>query len=155
MATAVAKPERRTSRPLFPRSPLTTLRDEMHDLLTHTFTDEEESWSFGRTAPRLDLSETDATVEVRLDLPGVKSDDVDIQISGTRLNVSGVRKEEHEEKGRTWHRIERRAGKFCRSVMLPCPVKEDAADAHFADGILTIVIPKADEAKAHKIKIRS
>jgi HSP20 family protein len=140
---------------LFPRSPLTTLRDEIHDLLTHTFTDDEESWSFGLSAPRLDLSETDATVEVRLDVPGIKAEDVEIQISGNRLTVSGNRKDERDEKGRTWHRIERRSGRFCRSVILPCPVKEDAAEAQYRDGVLTITVPKADEAKAHKVKIRA
>jgi HSP20 family protein len=134
---------------------VTTLRDEIHDLLTHTFTDDEENWSFGRSAPRLDLSETDAAVEVRLDVPGIKAEDVDIQISGNRLTVSGARKDEREEKGRTWHRIERRFGQFCRSVMLPCPVKEDAAEAQYRDGVLTITVPKAEEAKAHKVKIRA
>lgn len=150
MSTALKKPEPRAV-----RHPLTTLRQDVFDILAHTFGEEEDLWPFTRVGPRLDLSETDSAIEVLMDLPGIRIDDVEIQISGNRLTVSGQRTEDRQEKGRTWHRIERRSGKFARSVMLPCPVKEDAADAQYRDGILTITVPKTDEAKAHKVKVRT
>ena len=70
------------------------------------------------------------------------------------LTVSGERKEEREEKGKTYHRVERRVGSFSRSVTLPCPVREDAVDAQYKNGILTIKLPKTEEAKARKITVK-
>lgn len=153
MATTLAKREPRI-RSLFRNRPLAVLRDEMQDLISNVFAEEDEPWPFGRILPSLDMSETDGAVEVRMDIPGIEAKDVDIQVSGNLLTISGERKEDREEKGRTWHRVERRAGSFSRSVMLPCAVKEDAVDAEYCGGVLTVKLPKAEEAKAHKIKVK-
>jgi HSP20 family protein len=154
MSTAVAKREPRLVRPLFRRNPLATLRDEMQDLVSQVFGEETE-WPLGRLSPNLDVSETDQAIEVRLELPGIDPKDVDIQVSGNLLTVSGQRREEREEKGKTWHRTEIRTGSFSRTVTLPNAVKEDAAEARYRDGVLTITLPKTEEAKAHKIKVKT
>jgi HSP20 family protein len=154
MATQVAKREAKGVQPWFRRGPLSNLRQEMEEWFTHAFNGE-EAWPFGQMLPTLDMSETDQLVEVRMDLPGVDAKHIDIQISGNMLNVSGERKEEKEEKGKTWHRVERRCGSFSRSVVLPCPVNEDNVDAQYRDGILTIKLPKTEEAKARKIEVKT
>jgi HSP20 family protein len=153
MSTIVAT--RRPSRlPSLLRDPFTALREEMNDLSTRFLGDEGEGWFAGTVAPSLDLSETENTVEVRMDLPGVTAQEIDIQISGNVLTVSGQRKEEKEEKGRMYHRVERRYGGFSRSVTLPCIVAENEVAAEYRDGVLAITMPKTDESKAHKIKVK-
>jgi len=103
----------------------------------------------------VDVCETEAAVEVRMDLPGVKADEIDIQMSDTFLTVTGHRTEEKEEKGKTYHRVERRHGTFARTVALPCCVNEAKVDAQYKDGVLKIMLPKTEEAKSRKIKVRS
>lgn len=154
MATQVKKRETQGMQPWFSRGPLSNLRHEMEEWFANAFNGE-EAWPFGQLMPSLDMSETDQMVEVRMDLPGVDAKNLDIQISGNMLNVSGERTEEKEEKGKTWHRVERRFGNFTRSVVLPCAVKEEAVDAQYRDGILTIKLPKTEEAKARKIEVKT
>jgi HSP20 family protein len=127
----------------------------MEDLMSKLFGEHEEIWPFGRISPSLDLAETDHAIEARLDLPGVDPKEIDIQINANMLTVSGQRKEEKEEKGKTYHRVERRAGSFSRSVSLPCPVKEEAVEAKCGDGVLTITMPKTEEAKSRKIAVKT
>lgn len=154
MATAVSKSEPRKVRPWFRRGPLENIREEMQDLISRTFSEEGDLFGVERITPSLDLSEADSTLEVRMDIPGMEAKDIDIQVNANVLTVSGERKEEREEKGKTYHRIERRVGAFSRSVTLPCPVKEDAVDAQYKNGILSIKLPKTEEAKARKITVK-
>ena len=91
--------------------------------------------------PSLDLSEADNELQITMDLPGVKPDEIDINLTGNTIRISGEHKQEKEEKGRTFHRIERRTGSFCRSVDLPCNVKDDKAAAEYKDGVLKITLP--------------
>jgi HSP20 family protein len=138
---------------LWRRDPLTALRDEMNALRSQMWGDGDEGW-FGGIAPSVDLSETDNSVEVRMDIPGVKAKDIDIQVNGQMLTVSAQREEEREEKGRTFHRIERQSGRYSRSLTLPCNVNESEVAAEYHDGVLSITLPKTDESKAHKIKVK-
>jgi HSP20 family protein len=131
---------------------MTTVREEMEDLMTRAFG--EEGWLFGRVAPLMDVAETDGVVEVRLDVPGVEPKEIDIQLNGNVLTVSGRRKEEKEEKEKAYHRTERRFGSFSRSITLPCPVKEEAIEAKYHEGVLTITMPKTEEAKGKKIAVK-
>ena len=155
MATAIAKSEPRRRRILFRRGPLESIREEMQDLISQTFGEEGDLWSVDRITPSLDLAEADNALEVRMDIPGMEAKDIDIQVNANVLTVSGERKEEREEKGKIYHRVERRVGSFSRSVTLPCPVKEDVVDAQYKNGILTIKLPKTEEAKARKITVKS
>jgi HSP20 family protein len=154
MTTAIATRKPRRSRSLWGREPFAALREELNEFRTRLMGDEEE-WFEGAISPSLDLSETDTAVEVRMDLPGIKSNDIDIQLNDNFLTISGKRAEEKEEKGKTYHRLERRSGSFSRSVTLPCAVVEDKVTAEFHDGVLTVSLPKSEEAKAHKITVKS
>jgi HSP20 family protein len=153
MATALTTREPRTRRRWL--EPFTALQDEIGELASSFFGEVGEAWPRGLMVPSLDLSETDGDVEARLDLPGIKPEEIDIQLSDNTLTVSGQRKEEKEEKGKTYHRVERRQGSFSRTVVLPCTVNEDKVDAQYKDGVLSIKMPKTEEAKARKIKVRS
>jgi len=93
-------------------------------------------------APRLDVIETEKTIEVKTELPGVTAKDVDVTLDRDLLVVKGEKKEEKEEKGRYYHRVERRQGTFCRSVRLPAEVNAEGVEATFKDGILTVTLPK-------------
>ena len=134
--------------------PISALREEMNDLRARLWGDDDDSWFAGSIVPSLDLSETDTAVQVRMDLPGMNAKDIDIQMSGNVLSVSGQRQEEKEEKGRTFHRIERRYGNFSRSVTVPCAVAESEVAAEYRDGVLTIILPKTEESKAHKVVVK-
>ncbi len=153
MTTAVAKKRPTTPASWLRHRPMENIREEVQDLITRAF-GEEGVWPLERLTPTLDLAETDSAVEVRMDVPGMEAKDIDIQVNGNLLTVSGERKEEHEEKGKTFHRIERRSGSFSRSVTLPCPINEAAVDAQYKNGILTIKLPKTEEAKSRKIAVK-
>lgn len=155
MTTAVAKRESRGVRPWFRRGPMEAIREEIHDLVAHAIGEDVELWPGERLSPSLDVAETDAALEVQLDLPGMEAKDIDIQINGNTLTISGQRKEEREEKGKTYHRVERRCGSFSRSVTLPCPVNEQAVDAQYKHGILTVKLPKTEEAKSRRIEVKT
>ncbi|WP_158261375.1 MULTISPECIES: Hsp20/alpha crystallin family protein [Pirellulaceae] len=148
----------RQSRSLFPWAQggnLPSLREEMEHLL-HRFWDENgDVWGNQMLCPALDLKESDTEITVRLDLPGVQAKEVDIQLNGNQLVVSGERKEESEEKGETFHRVERRSGRFSRSTMLPCAVQESKIEATMKDGILTVVLPKSPEAQSRHIEVKN
>jgi HSP20 family protein len=150
-ALATRRPTRLPS--LWTRDPFTALREEMNDLRTRLMGDD-EGWFSGAIVPALDLSESDNAVEVRVDLPGMSAKDIDIQISGYVLTVSGRREEEKEEKGKAFHRVERRYGSFSRTVTLPCAVEESEVAAECRDGVLTVKLPKTEASKAYKIKVK-
>ena len=153
MAGTLVERARRSVTPWSRREPFRSLREEMQDLAGRFWGEEGDGWLLGG-APSLDLSETDNSVQVTMDLPGVKASEIDVQVNGNILTVSGERKEEKEEKGRTYHRLERRVGSFSRSVTLPCAVQEGETAAECREGVLTITLPKSEEAKTHKIKVK-
>lgn len=153
MATSLTPRRQNGLTPFFGRDPWNMLRDEMSDLRTRFFGDD-EGWPAGGTLPSIDLSETENAVEVRMDVPGVKAKDIDIQLNGNLLTVTARRDEEKEEKGRTYHRVERQSGRYSRTVSLPAPVVEGEVAAEYHDGVLSITLPKTDESKAHKIKVK-
>jgi HSP20 family protein len=155
MSTAVAKREPRSVGTWFRRGPLESLREEMEDLFSRAVGEDARLWPSERIIPSLDLAETNGAVEVRVDIPGMEAKDIDIQVNGNLLTISGERKEEREEEGKTYYRIERRVGSFSRTVTLPCAVKEDAVDAQYKNGTLTVKLPKSEEAKSKKITVKT
>ena len=106
-------------------------------------------------APRADISETDAEFCITAEVPGIKREDVKINIEDHVLNIRGENKQEKEEKGKTFHRIERYYGSFSRSFSLPENVNEDKIDAVFKDGVLTLTIPKTEVKKPKAIEIKA
>jgi HSP20 family protein len=155
MVTTLTKRSTPPARSWFNFGPLENLREEMQDLMTRTFGEDTTPWPYGRINPALDVSETDAAVEVRMDIPGAEAKELDIQVSGNVLTIRGERKEEKEEKRKTYHRIERRVGSFSRSITLPTTVKEEGIDAKYQDGVLTVVLPKTEEARPKKVQVRT
>ena len=155
MSTDLSTRISRRLAPLFSREPFHALQQEMDDLINRYASGRSTDWAGGVSVPSIDLTETDKTVEVRVDLPGVKPEEIDIEVSGDTLRVTGERKEEQEEKGKTYHRIERYSGSFARAITLPCAVKDDKVHAECRDGVLTISLPKAEEVKTHKIKVKT
>lgn len=105
--------------------------------------------------PLTNLSEDKDNYYVRAELPGVKGDELDIQITANNLAISGERKIAAEESGAKYHRREREAGTFSRMIGLPGEVDSDKVDANLENGILTIVVPKAEIAKPKQITVGS
>jgi HSP20 family protein len=106
------------------------------------------------TSPAIDMYQTENDVVVKASIPGIKADEVQINITGDVLTLKGEVKQEEERKERAWHIREHRFGSFERSVALPTAVKTDQAEAVFENGILTITLPKADEVKPKTINIK-
>jgi HSP20 family protein len=106
------------------------------------------------TVPALDIYQTPNEVVIKATLPGVKPDDVSIDISGDTLTIKGETKAEEEVKKEDYLYQERRYGVFSRSVVLPSGLKPDKAEATIEDGVLTLTIPKAEEVKPKAIKVK-
>jgi HSP20 family protein len=104
--------------------------------------------------PAIDVCETESSVAISFDLPGLKKEDVSITVEDGVLTVSGEKKFEEETKDKTWHRLERSYGRFHRALTLPVGVDADKADARFQDGVLTVELPKTEAAKPRKIAVR-
>jgi len=104
--------------------------------------------------PAVDITEHDNAFTVKVELPGVSRDDVRITIQDNILTIRGEKKQEKETKGTNVHRTERSYGVFQRSFSLPYSVSADAIEAKYADGVLTINLPKAEEAKRKEIEVR-
>jgi HSP20 family protein len=135
-----------------PLRDMTSIRDDMDRLFDSMIgrypTERTTIW-----APALDVEETKEAVIVRTELPGTKKEDIKISVSGDELCISGERRHEAEDKGKTFHRIERAYGKFQRSLVLPADVQGDKAKAAYKDGVLELTLPKSEKAKSHEIAI--
>jgi HSP20 family protein len=103
----------------------------------------------------VDVYQDKDNVIVETEIPGVKSEDVDITVENDVLTISGNKQEKKEVKKEDYYRKEMRCGSFSRSVILPMQVKSSEAKANFKDGVLKITLPKADEIKSKKIKIET
>lgn len=103
--------------------------------------------------PRVDVHETDNSFVVSADIPGLEKKDIKISMQNNVLTIFGERKMEREEKNKSYHRIERYAGKFSRSFQLPTGIDADNVKAAYKNGVLTIEIPKKEEAKAKEIPV--
>lgn len=104
-------------------------------------------------APLADVEETDDAYVVEIDLPGVKRDDVDIELGDRQLTVSGEVKD--KERSGILRRRARRTGQFHYSVTLPADVDADKVGAHLDDGVLTVRVPKPEQTKPRRIQISS
>lgn len=107
--------------------------------------------------PEADVIETRDQIQVVVELPGMEAQDIDLSLEKNVLTVSGEKREERgaEDEGRTYHLSERRWGRFSRSFVLPREVEQDRIDAHFQDGVLTITVPKSEQARRRRIEIRN
>ncbi|MEM8837825.1 MAG: Hsp20/alpha crystallin family protein [Pseudomonadota bacterium] len=139
--------------------PFDWFRQEMDDLFTRPFSMNRlpslsgESGSLASSLASLDVRETDEAVEVCVDLPGLDEDDIQVALNQGALTIKGERKDETEDKGKDYHRIERSYGSFSRRIALPAEIDEAGVAAVFEKGVLTVTLPKSKEAKAKERKI--
>jgi len=137
-----------------PAREMMSLRDAMDRLFDDAFTRPlslRENWS----VPAVDMYQTDNEVVVKAALPGIKADEVQINVTGELLTLKGEVRHEEEKEEKAWHIREQRYGSFERAIALPTDVVADKAKADFEDGILTITLPKAEEVKPKTITIKT
>ncbi len=111
--------------------------------------------SFADWAPSCDIEEQEDRYVIKADLPGVDKKDIDVKLENGVISIRGEKQTEKETgKGTKRHRTERFHGSFARSFTLPDAVKDERVEANYKDGVLSLVIPKAEEAKPKSIDIK-
>ena len=105
-------------------------------------------------APSVDVSETEGGYQIKAEIPDVKKEDVKVTLEDGVLTIQGERKQEKEEKGKRYHRVERSYGRFVRSFTLPDVIDEEKVKAEFKDGILNLALPKSEKAKPKAIEVK-
>ena len=140
-----------------PMSELVSLHDAMDRLFEDSFIGTRWGWVAPANAAHLAINmyETKNEVVVKAGLPGVKPDEFEVTITGNTLTISGESKDENEIKEKDYMRRERQFSSFTRSVTLPDGLKADQADALFENGVLTLKVPKSEEAKPKTIQIKA
>lgn len=132
-----------------------SLRREMNELMDQFFGSENGSeWNLW-FAPRINVAETDAAFEVSVDLPGMKPEDFSVELKEGQLWITGERRQETEEKGKTYHRVERQYGRFQRVIPLPAAVNAEKIEAEYKDGVLRITLPKDESAQPKRIPVKT
>jgi HSP20 family protein len=130
------------------------LRQEMNQLFSEFFGGEDGGERMA-LVPRLNVAETDTAYEISLDVPGMKAEEFAIELKDGRLWITGERKQEEEQQGKTYHRIERAYGEFRRVVPLEENVEESKILAEYKDGVLKIALPKTEKARPKKIPVKA
>lgn len=136
--------------PTFER--VSTLRDELDRLFDFALPSR-DSGLFGGWTPALDVHDEKDNFTVRVELPGLKKEDIALRLHEGVLTISGERKREQENKEGNTFRSERYFGRFQRSVTLPAQVDAAKVKATYKDGVLTVDLPKAEEAKPKHIEV--
>lgn len=133
--------------------PYRSLSREMERLFEDFFGSPREGTTLAEWTPAADIKEEEGAFRVKVDLPGIKKDDVNIEVSENRLAISGERRFEQEEKRDDYHFVERGYGRFHRAFTLPGTVDADKIDAAYKDGVLEVVLPKKEEVKPKRVTI--
>lgn len=107
----------------------------------------------GGFTPRVNVAETEKDLKVVAELPGMDEKDVTVEVDDQSITIRGERKEEREDKGESWHRVEYATGSFQRVIPLPVDVNGAQAQASFKKGILTVTLPKRPEVEGQKKRI--
>ena len=138
------------------RGEIERLRNEM-DRLYDRFFDWRPLRRFGEAGewPSVDVSETEKDILVKGDVPGMEAKDIHVSIDGNVLTLQGERKQEKEQKGKNFHRVERSYGSFSRSINLPAVVAQQKAKASYKRGILKVTLPKTQKGPAKKIEVKT
>lgn len=108
-----------------------------------------------RFVPAVDLHETDDFYLLSVDVPGMSEKDIQIDVHDGRLTLRGERKFEHREDQKGYHRFEKSYGSFERSFQLPSDVKEDKIQARYENGVLEVMVPKAEKEKPRSIQVET
>lgn len=131
-----------------------TLQSEVNRIFDTFFgQDSRDDARARRWVPAMDLAETEEHLILRADLPGLRRDDVEIEVKDGVLTISGERRAQQEERSEGFHRIERAFGTFSRSLTLPKGVDAEKVAAEFEDGVLEVRIPKPEDTKPVRVQI--
>jgi HSP20 family protein len=136
---------------------LSTMQREINRLFDNFFrggVQDDGTFGISYWSPAVDIAEHDNEFIVKVELPGVSKDDVKITLGSNVLTIHGEKKQDRETKDDNYHRTERMYGSFQRSFTLPSTVRGDKIDAVYKDGILTVTLPKAEEAKPKQIEVK-
>ena len=134
--------------------------EEMSDRLNRMFarpatrTNGKETMIVADWTPTVDISETDGEYQIKAEIPDVKKEDVKVMLEDGVLTIQGERKQEKEEKGKKYHRVERSYGSFVRSFSLPELIDEEKVKAEFKDGVLNLHLPKSEKGKPKAIEVK-
>lgn len=124
------------------------------DRMFRNFTNEEDWPGYAHNwAPAVDVSEKEEAVYVRAEVPGMSKDDIKLTVHDGTLTISGEKKQEKTDEKENYYRTERSFGSFCRTFSLPSTIKAEDIKANYKDGVLTIEMPKVEEAKPKEISI--
>jgi HSP20 family protein len=133
---------------------LSSLRDELDRLFESPFAGlTNASQLLSGWTPALDVYEDKENFIVKAELPGMKNEDIDVSLHDGSLSISGERKSETKHEDAEVYRAERFFGRFQRTVTLPAPVAADKVKAQYKDGVLTVTLPKTEEAKPKQIDV--
>jgi len=132
---------------------LENMRRQM-DRLFETYRDRPVSRAGAGVFPSINITEDKDAYHVSAELPGVKSADLELNVTANQLNLAGERKIHEEAADVRYHRREREAGRFSRAIALPGDVNADGVRATLSDGVLTVTVPKAEKAKPRQINVQ-
>ncbi len=137
-----------------PARELQSIQSEMNRLFGTVFdTQNGDGGALRRWVPAMDLIEEADEFVLRADLPGVREDDVTVELEDNVLTVSGERRSEHEQRAEGYRRIERASGSFSRSLTLPDGIDPDSVNARFERGVLEVRVPKPEQRKPRRVAI--
>lgn len=139
-------------------NPLVSLQRDINHVFEDFWRKFENGWNggdnvVGMYGPNTDITDTDTSVDVSVELPGMTEKDIEISLSGNAMTIRGEKKIEHEEDRKGIYMSERHYGAFYRTVPLPAGVDPDKAEARFKNGVLTVSLPKTKEALANVKRI--
>lgn len=137
-----------------PAREMMSLREAMDHLLNDAVTrplGPKDEW----TVPAIDMYQTDDNVVIQAAIPGIKADEVQINVTGDLLTIRGEVRHQEDKVEKAWYIHEQRWGAFERSVALPTAVVSDKAAAEFENGILTVTLPKAEDVKPKLITVKA
>ena len=132
---------------------LASLQNRVNGLFQDYGRSNDELTTSGSFVPAVDVYEDEHKVVLKLEVPGVKEQDLDVQVENQTLTVRGQRRFEKEEKEENFQRIERRYGSFSRSFTLPNTISTESVNANYENGVLKIELAKREEAKPKQIKV--
>jgi len=136
------------------RNGLTRLHGDIDDLFDSFFRGLDRPFAGYKAWPAIDVAEEENAIVIRAEIPGCKAEDIDISVYGNTLTISGEKKLSEEKKEKGFYHVESTYGSFRRELTLPTDVDQDKIDATCKDGVLSITLPKAEKAKAVKIKVK-
>jgi HSP20 family protein len=141
-------------------SPFEEMERRFEDLFRRPFSLMEPSWwprlrmpEMEEVSPKVDIFEEGDNFVVKAEIPGLKKEEIEVNLTGDMITISGEKKKEEKVEKKDYYRVERSYGSFTRSFRLPKEVQTDKAKATFKDGVLEVKVPKTEEAKKKEKKV--